>query len=77
MRGANIFKSVSLNMKFDKFISPYLLAKESYVIFLSGRFALHTASRALCCWDITFRSPTTAAKFIIKSLLFLLKVQRS
>jgi hypothetical protein len=30
-------------------------------------------ARAFCCWNIYFRQPTTAAKFIIKSLLFVLK----
>ncbi len=28
---------------------------------------------ALCCWDIYFRLPTTAAKFMIKCSLFALK----
>lgn len=27
-------------------------------------------SKTLCCWDIYFRQPTAAAKFIIKSSLF-------
>ena len=38
-----------------------------------GAKKLQPTSRALCCWDIYFRPPTTAAKFIIKSSLFLQK----
>ena len=34
---------------------------------------LRTTDRALCCWGITFRLPVTAAKYIIKSSLYLQK----
>jgi hypothetical protein len=34
---------------------------------------LSTTVRALCCWDVNFRPPTTAAKFIIKCSLFVQK----
>jgi hypothetical protein len=37
------------------------------------QFVWHVTFRALCCWDITFRQPVTAAKFIIKSSLFVQK----
>jgi hypothetical protein len=36
-------------------------------------FSLHTTFGDLCCWDITFRQPVTAAKYIIKSSLYLQK----
>ena len=39
----------------------------------NGAKELPITSRAFCCWDINFRQPAAAAKFIIKSSLFLLK----
>ncbi len=55
-----------INAANKKSVSQYLKLKD-VIIKLPPTF------RALCCWDIYFRLPTTAAKFIIKSSLFVQK----
>jgi hypothetical protein len=63
-----IWASVVLKTVYRKFLNYEICTAAT--LKRSPQIKWHATFGALCCWDITFRPHTTAAKFIIKSSLF-------